>query len=168
MDEQEGPMTFEDFRKLLSEVLVTGEENLTREASFTTDICVDSIRWVEMALSIEQMGVTMPADAFWQIETVGDAYDYYSQNYVSYLGTGSRASSAARAAAPSVCGCGFEIGGSSSLARPAGSGMVEQSRCPGAAGLGCTGRLRILRLGPRSSNSPLRPPRGTDTRSWPA
>ena len=83
MAEQEGPMTFEDFRKLLSEVLVTGEENLTREASFTTDICVDSIRWVEMALSIEQMGVTMPADAFWQIETVGDAYDYYSQNYVS-------------------------------------------------------------------------------------
>ena len=79
--ESEGPMAFSDFQKLLSEVLVTSEENLTREASFTTDICVDSIRWVEMALSIEQVGVSMPADAFWQIETVGDAYDYYLENY---------------------------------------------------------------------------------------
>jgi hypothetical protein len=34
-----------------------------------------------MALSIEQLGVTMPADAFWAIETVGDAYDYYLENY---------------------------------------------------------------------------------------
>lgn len=83
MDEPAGLMTFADFRKLLSEVLVTAEENLTREASFVTDIRVDSIRWVEMALSIEQLGVSMPADAFWQIETVGDAYDYYVEHYAS-------------------------------------------------------------------------------------
>jgi hypothetical protein len=36
-----------------------------------------------MALSIEQMGVSMPADAFWEIETVGDAYDYYLTNYAT-------------------------------------------------------------------------------------
>ena len=80
MKPDHAPMTFADFQKLRAEVLVTSEEHLTREASFVTDIRVDSIRWVEMALSIEQLGVVMPADAFWQIETVGDAYDYYIEN----------------------------------------------------------------------------------------
>ena len=83
MSEAAAPMSFADFRKVIAEVLVTGEENITRDASFTTDICVDSIRWVEMALSIEQLGVTMPADAFWEIETVGDAYDYYVTHFAS-------------------------------------------------------------------------------------
>lgn len=74
-------LSFEEFSKVLAEVLLVPEERITREASFTTDLTVDSIRWVEMALSIEQMGVQVPTEAFWDINTVGDAYAFYEENY---------------------------------------------------------------------------------------
>jgi acyl carrier protein len=64
-------LSFEEFSKVLAEVLLVPEERITREASFTTDLTVDSIRWVEMALSIEQMGVQVPTEAFWDINTWG-------------------------------------------------------------------------------------------------
>lgn len=75
------PMSFDEFKKVLAGVLLIGEEKITPEASFTTDFCVDSIRWVEMALRIEQLGVKMPSEAFWEIQTAGDAYEYYVNHF---------------------------------------------------------------------------------------
>lgn len=80
-DSRNEKLSFEEFRKVLAEALLVPEERLTPEASFTADLSVDSIRWVEMALSIEQIGVQVPTEAFWDIDTVGDAYDFYVKNY---------------------------------------------------------------------------------------
>lgn len=77
--EKKTVVSFDEFKTLLSEVLLIGEDKLVREASFVNDLSVDSIRWVEMAVRIEQMGVAIPTEAFWEIQTVGDAYDFYQK-----------------------------------------------------------------------------------------
>ncbi|HNS50781.1 MAG TPA: acyl carrier protein [Anaerolineae bacterium] len=76
------PMSFEEFRRVLAEVLLVDEAKLTREASFLNDLMVDSIRWLEMALTIERLGVQIPTEALWDIQTVGDSYEYYLRNFV--------------------------------------------------------------------------------------
>lgn len=70
-------LSFEEFRRMLSEELAVHEEKLTPEASFIMDLGVDSIRMVEMMLRMEELGVSLSPEATWQIQTVGDAYDYY-------------------------------------------------------------------------------------------
>jgi acyl carrier protein len=77
------PMTFEEFKKMLAEVLLVGEDKLTPEASFLNDLQVDSIRWLEMALTIERLGVSIPTEALWDIQTVGDSYHYYLKNFAA-------------------------------------------------------------------------------------
>lgn len=71
------PISFDEFRGFLAEVLLIDREKLTREASLVNDLYVDSLRWVEMALRVEQLGAQIPSEAFWDIHTVGDAYDVY-------------------------------------------------------------------------------------------
>jgi acyl carrier protein len=83
VDLSSGPVSFDEFRKMLAEVLLIEEERIIPEASFVTDLFVDSLRWVEMALSIEQLGVEMPSEAFWEIQTVGDAYNTYMGHFVT-------------------------------------------------------------------------------------
>jgi len=73
-------LSFEQFRKLLAEELKVDEERVVPEASFIEDLLVDSIRMVEMILRLEEEGFTIPLEAAWQIETVGDAYRYYVDN----------------------------------------------------------------------------------------
>jgi len=73
-------MTFEQFTKILSEILMVGAEELTPEASFLNDLSVDSIKWLEMALTLERLGVALSAEAVWDIHTVGDAYQCYATN----------------------------------------------------------------------------------------
>ena len=77
------PITFEEFREFLAEVFLIEKEKITPEASFVADLCVDSLRWVEMALRIEQLGVELPAETFWEIQTVGDAYNTYVNHKTS-------------------------------------------------------------------------------------
>jgi acyl carrier protein len=76
----DGPMTFDDFRQMLSEELRVPPERITPEASFINDLAVDSIRMVEMILRIEELGISIPSEAAWNIITVQDAYDYYRLN----------------------------------------------------------------------------------------
>lgn len=71
------PISFEEFQAFLAEILLIDPAKLAREASLINDLCVDSLRWVEMALRVEQLGVQIPSEAFWDINTVGDAYDMY-------------------------------------------------------------------------------------------
>ncbi len=81
MSETRKPLSFEEFRKMLAEVLLVDEAKLTPEASFLNDLMVDSIRWLEMALTIERLGVQIPTEALWDIQTVGDSYQYYLRSF---------------------------------------------------------------------------------------
>jgi acyl carrier protein len=67
-------LTFEEFRSLLAEELQVDEERVIPEASFFSDLCVDSIRMVDMMLRLEELGLRIPLEDAWQIETVEDAY----------------------------------------------------------------------------------------------
>ena len=77
MSETVDIMTFEGFREVLAEVLMVGKDKITPEASFMNDLSVDSIKWLEMALTLEKLGVALKAEAVWDIHTVGDAYQLY-------------------------------------------------------------------------------------------
>jgi acyl carrier protein len=78
-----GELSFDQFKKILAEELLVSEAKLVPEASFITDLAVDSIRLVEMILRFEELGVRIPAELAWQIQTVGDAYKYFVENRVS-------------------------------------------------------------------------------------
>ena len=71
---QTSKLTFEGFRKILARELEVDEERIVPEASFFSDLCVDSIRMVDMMLRLEELGISIPLEVAWQIETVGDAY----------------------------------------------------------------------------------------------
>ncbi|MFB0536751.1 MAG: acyl carrier protein [Anaerolineae bacterium] len=72
-------LTFEEFRKMIARELEVEEERIVPEASFFSDLCVDSIRMVDMMLRLEELGVAIPLEVAWQIETVGDAYRYCTE-----------------------------------------------------------------------------------------
>lgn len=75
-----GPLSFDEFKKILAEELLVSEDMLSPEASFITDLAVDSIRLVEMLLRLEELGVPIPPEVAWEIQTVGDAYKYFASN----------------------------------------------------------------------------------------
>ena len=77
MEADQGPISYDEFRKVLADVLLVEEERVIPEASFTKDLFVDSLRLVELVLSIERLGAEIPSEKFWEIQTVGDAYDIY-------------------------------------------------------------------------------------------
>lgn len=70
-------LRFEDFRRFLAETLDIAEESLQPEASFLTDLAIDSLRMVELVLRLEaRLGMTIPVEEAWNIQTVRDAYEY--------------------------------------------------------------------------------------------
>ena len=77
---QNSKLTFEEFRKILAKELEIDEEKIVQEASFFSDLYVDSIRMVDMMLRLEEMGISIPLEVAWQIETVGDAYRYCTEH----------------------------------------------------------------------------------------
>ncbi len=80
-------MSFDEFRHFLADALGLAEPALTREAHFLNDLAVESLKLVELILQFEvQLGVRVPTDAAWEIQTVGHAYDYYC----SYLAAGGK------------------------------------------------------------------------------
>ena len=68
-----GP-SFDEFRRILASELQVDEERLVPEASFFTDLNVDSIHAVDTMLRLEDKGINIPLELAWQIETVEDAY----------------------------------------------------------------------------------------------
>jgi acyl carrier protein len=72
-----GKYSFDEFRKLIAEELLVDEEEITPQTSFVADLRVDSVRMVDMMLRLEEQGISIPLEAGWQIETVGDAYRFY-------------------------------------------------------------------------------------------
>ncbi len=73
------PLSFEEFRRLIARELQLDEERVIPEASFVEDLYVDSIRMVDLMLRLEDMGITIPPEAAWEIVTVADAYQAYSE-----------------------------------------------------------------------------------------
>ncbi|MBN1660178.1 MAG: acyl carrier protein [Anaerolineae bacterium] len=70
-------LSFAEFQVLLAELVHAEPAQLVPEACLVTDLGVDSLRLVEIFLRLEDLGVEVSPDAVWEIETVGDAYEYY-------------------------------------------------------------------------------------------
>jgi acyl carrier protein len=81
MEDTAKTMTFDEFKEVLAEILMVGVDRLTPEASFMNDLSVDSIKWLEMALTLEKLGVALSAEAVWEIHTVGEAYQRYLADF---------------------------------------------------------------------------------------
>jgi len=72
-------MTFDEFRKMLAQRLGMPEAKFQPKATFLDDLGIDSIRMVELLLEFEGMGVKVPIEKAWEIQTVEDAYNFYQQ-----------------------------------------------------------------------------------------
>lgn len=84
------PLSFDEFRQVLVEVLRVSPARTVPEAHFVGDLGVDSIRMVELILRMEELGLEIPTHAVWEIQTVGDAYNYYRDHITDGEGDSSR------------------------------------------------------------------------------
>jgi acyl carrier protein len=73
-------LTFQQFRQVIARELQIEEEQIVREASFMEDLRADSIQLVNLMLRMEELGIGIPLEAAWEVETVGDAYRLYTEN----------------------------------------------------------------------------------------
>jgi len=73
-------VTFEEFKRMLVDILQVDEEKVVPDASFVSDLMVDSIKLVELMLGLEENGINIPIEAAWDVQTVGDAYRVYSES----------------------------------------------------------------------------------------
>lgn len=70
--------SFDEFRQFLSDHLAVAKEVLTPETNFLYDLAIESLKLLELMLQFElQLGVRVPSDAAWEVQTVGDAYQLY-------------------------------------------------------------------------------------------
>lgn len=77
------PVSFETFRAMIADALQLDSEDVVREASFVEDLQADSIQLVEMMMHMEEMGIDIPIESAWEIQTVGDAYRLYRDHAAS-------------------------------------------------------------------------------------
>jgi len=72
------PLTFDEFRRFVSDVLEIAEPALTPQTHFVHDLTVDSLKIVELMVQLEViLGHRIPSDVAWEILTMDDAYQYY-------------------------------------------------------------------------------------------
>jgi acyl carrier protein len=74
---------FEEFRQMIARELQIEVGRVVHEASFVEDLLADSIQLVDLMLRMEEMGVGIPLEAAWEVETVGDAYRIYREHTAS-------------------------------------------------------------------------------------
>jgi len=68
-------------QSFLSDNLGVALPALTRDAHFLNDLAIDSLKLVELILQFElQLGIPVSPDAAWEIQTVGEAYDFYARH----------------------------------------------------------------------------------------
>ena len=77
-------LSIEEFQAILAEELMIPPDKLAPEASFIQDLQVDSLALASMMLRLEELGVSIPLENAWEIETVGDAY----RSYLGSVGAG--------------------------------------------------------------------------------
>ena len=73
-------ISFDEFKRILSEELMLPEGKLRPDASLLQDLQVDSLAMASMMLRMEEMGVSIPMESAWEIETVEDVYQAYAQH----------------------------------------------------------------------------------------
>lgn len=79
-------MSFDEFRGFLSDTLGIAKVALTPDVSFLNDLGVDSLKLVDLMLQFElQLGMSVPSEVAWEIQTVEDAYKYYVEQFQSGL-----------------------------------------------------------------------------------
>lgn len=72
------PLSFDEFKAFLSEIIGVAPVVMDCDTHFMGDLAVDSLKLVEMILQFElELGIEVPTDAAWEIQTVGEAYNYY-------------------------------------------------------------------------------------------
>lgn len=72
------PLSREEFRRLVAKELQLDEKQVTLSSSFVEDLLVDSVRMVDLMLRLDEMGISLPPEAAWDIRTVEDAYRCYA------------------------------------------------------------------------------------------
>jgi len=78
MTAREQTMTFEGFRRFVSDILGIAEEALTPRTHLVHDLAVDSLKLVELMVQLEKvLDKKIPSDVAWEILTMGDIYQYY-------------------------------------------------------------------------------------------
>jgi acyl carrier protein len=73
------PLGPDEFRAVLAELLEIEATQVRPESYLVADLGVDSLRAVQLLLLLEEMGLTVPLELAWQIETVADLYRFYRQ-----------------------------------------------------------------------------------------
>lgn len=74
-------MTFEELKNVIVETLSADEDAITMEARLTEDLNADSLDAVELNMALEEKcGVSIPDDKLGEMKTVGDIYNYLTEN----------------------------------------------------------------------------------------
>ncbi|MCX7030867.1 MAG: acyl carrier protein [Spirochaetes bacterium] len=80
MNDHDGPITLDEFRRIIARELNVEESLVVPEASFEDTLYADSIRLVELLLRLGQQGITIPMEEAWNVRTVGAAYKVYCRH----------------------------------------------------------------------------------------
>jgi len=80
---REGQITFQEFSRTIAQELQVDEAKVVREASFVEDLFADSLKLVRLMLRMEELGIAIPMERAWEVQTVGDAYRLYREAVVS-------------------------------------------------------------------------------------
>jgi acyl carrier protein len=69
-----GNLPFDEFKHILARELKLEADKIVPEASFFTDLNIDSVCVVDTMLRLDDKGIDIPLELAWQIDTVEDAY----------------------------------------------------------------------------------------------
>ena len=71
----------EKVQAIIVDKLGVDESEVTPEASFTNDLCADSLDTVELIMEFEkEFDISIPDDQAEKIQTVGEAVQYIEEN----------------------------------------------------------------------------------------
>ena len=74
-------MTFEELKNVIVDTLYADEEKVTMEASLADDLQADSLDAVELNMAIEEaFGTSIPDEELPNMKTVGDIFNYLTNN----------------------------------------------------------------------------------------
>ena len=72
--------TFKEFQEMLADRMGMPVERFHENASFLDDLGIDSIRMAELILEFDRLGLEIPPESIWDLQTVGDAFKFYELN----------------------------------------------------------------------------------------
>ena len=72
--------SFKEFQEMLADRMGLPVERFHENSSFLDDLGIDSIRMAELILEFDRLGLEIPPESIWDLQTVGDAYKFYEQN----------------------------------------------------------------------------------------